>query len=108
MKLELGEVEVAGFETGRELDAAWVEWLQAKPLWWRQRETDSDRDLYADVATTEQLGELRTWLESEPGGDAASDAAKETGYTCDGCGLAPRCRFVFDAWNTNGDCLLEK
>lgn len=30
------------------------------------------------------------------------------GFTCDGCSLAPTCGFVFDPYNTNGDCLLEK
>lgn len=104
MKLEPGEVEVEGFVTDPELDAAWIDWLQAKPLWWRQRETDSDRDVYADIATKEQLDELRAWLEREPGAVVGADMS----YTCDGCAMAPRCRFVFDSWNTDGDCLLEK
>lgn len=29
-------------------------------------------------------------------------------FTCDGCGDAPKCEFVFDPWNTDGDCLAEK
>lgn len=32
----------------------------------------------------------------------------ETVFTCDGCEQAPTCRFVFDAYNTNGDCLAAK
>jgi len=28
--------------------------------------------------------------------------------TCDNCATAPKCSLVFDAYNTNGDCLLEK
>lgn len=30
------------------------------------------------------------------------------GYTCDECGVKPTCVFVFDPYNTNGDCLAEK
>lgn len=29
-------------------------------------------------------------------------------FTCDSCSYADRCRFVFDLYNTNGDCLREK
>lgn len=29
-------------------------------------------------------------------------------FTCDGCGDAPTCEFVFDPYNTDGDCLAEK
>jgi len=29
-------------------------------------------------------------------------------FTCDDCELAPRCTLVFDLYNTDGDCLLEK
>lgn len=29
-------------------------------------------------------------------------------YTCDDCGFAPKCKLVFDAYNTEGDCLYEK
>ena len=30
------------------------------------------------------------------------------GYTCDACGARFTCAFVFDGYNTNGDCLAEK
>jgi hypothetical protein len=29
-------------------------------------------------------------------------------YTCDDCASAPRCKLAFDAYNDEGDCLLEK
>ncbi len=29
-------------------------------------------------------------------------------FTCDNCVSAPTCAYVFDAYNTNGDCLAEK
>lgn len=29
-------------------------------------------------------------------------------FTCDGCGDAPTCQFVFDPYNADGDCLAEK
>ncbi len=29
-------------------------------------------------------------------------------YTCDQCPCAPTCAFAFDAYNTDGDCLMEK
>jgi len=29
-------------------------------------------------------------------------------YTCDECGLAPKCKLAFDGYNTDGDCLYEK
>jgi len=41
------------------------------------------------------------------------ESAKEHGmevakFTCDGCNLATTCKLVFDLYNTDGDCLLEK
>ena len=30
------------------------------------------------------------------------------GYTCDGCGARFTCPLVFDCYNTDGDCLMEK
>lgn len=29
-------------------------------------------------------------------------------FTCHGCGLAEKCQYAFDKFNTNGDCLAEK
>jgi hypothetical protein len=29
-------------------------------------------------------------------------------FSCDACGARRTCPFVFDAYNTNGDCLAEK
>lgn len=29
-------------------------------------------------------------------------------FTCDECQFAIRCRFAFDGYNTNGDCLASK
>lgn len=29
-------------------------------------------------------------------------------FTCDDCASAPECEFVFDPYNTDGDCLAEK
>lgn len=29
-------------------------------------------------------------------------------FTCDGCSAAHDCEFVFDPYNTDGDCLAEK
>lgn len=29
-------------------------------------------------------------------------------FTCDDCSFAPRCMLAFDAYNTDGDCLLSK
>ena len=48
---------------------------------------------------------LRQILE---GTGASFGLSTPAGYTCDGCGAAPRCPFVFDAYNTDGACLGEK
>lgn len=29
-------------------------------------------------------------------------------FTCDDCGLKHKCAFVYDGYNTNGDCLADK
>ena len=29
-------------------------------------------------------------------------------FTCDSCNDAPICKLAFDAYNTNGDCLMSK
>ena len=29
-------------------------------------------------------------------------------FTCDGCGAKDTCIYVFDLYNTDGDCLAEK
>jgi hypothetical protein len=32
----------------------------------------------------------------------------DPGFTCDSCRHRPICVYVYDAYNTNGDCLAEK
>jgi hypothetical protein len=44
---------------------------------------------------------------------SATDAGIVEGYpvssfTCDGCVRAPRCQFVYDPYNQDGDCLDDK
>lgn len=34
--------------------------------------------------------------------------AVNEGYSCDGCGARATCPLVFDSYNTDGDCLMEK
>lgn len=32
----------------------------------------------------------------------------EVNYTCDKCDVKDTCEFVFDSYNTNGDCIAER
>lgn len=40
--------------------------------------------------------------------DKLIDNPKAVVFACDSCDLASRCTLLFDPYNTNGDCLLEK
>lgn len=65
---------------------------------------------------------INDWLRSEPLGTFALETlrkeatvhheeltgVKDVKFTCDGCAMAGRCTLVYDSYNTNGDCLLEK
>lgn len=72
-----------------------------------KRETQPDNKwLFNEPLTKEQLDEYRKNL-----AEHVKDhwTIPEVGQlTCDGCGLAPICSLVFDAYNTNGDCLYDK
>lgn len=69
------------------------------------RDTDpNDRWLYAADATAEQLVERR----NRPHPSREPGVKPHGHYTCDTCAIAPRCTLVFDDYNTDGDCLLEK
>lgn len=50
--------------------------------------------------------ERRASLNSNP--EHARYVLAHGGFTCDRCDYAPRCRFAFDGYNTDGDCLAEK
>ena len=39
---------------------------------------------------------------------SADDGEPKDGFTCDACDARFTCAFVFDGYNTNGDCLAEK
>lgn len=60
--------------------------------------------------TPEQLAELRQ--ESVEQDYTLEDAAKhrvlDVYFTCDNCSHAPTCLYVFDMYNTGGDCLASK
>jgi hypothetical protein len=61
-----------------------ISWIRPKPL------------------TPEQLADYRVDQIKR------NDDGPSTVFTCDGCSQAPTCTLAFDAYNTNGDCLLDK
>lgn len=59
--------------------------------------------LYTDFLDRRLLAVLRLALTALGGPHVPPE-----GFTCDGCELASRCPYAFDAYNTDDDCLLEK
>jgi len=67
------------------------------------RDSDPDnRSLWANPLTHEEVKQARLRNQAMNWGMAP------TSYTCDSCHLVNKCRLAFDAYNTNGDCLLSK
>lgn len=71
----------------------------------RERETNNQW-LFKEPITQEQLAEFRKNLAEHVKEHWDMPAVGE--LTCDKCGLASVCSLVFDAYNTNGDCLYDK
>ena len=68
------------------------------------RYNDRESCPYCGHTTDEQLAKLRQ--------KAVAENAEYLGpnpvFTCDNCRQRNKCEFVFDTYNTNGDCLAEK
>lgn len=63
---------------------------------------DRNDSLRLSARTPEQLGTLRV-MSIEDNGPCPS-----SGFTCDECTYADVCPYVYDWYNTDGDCLMEK
>ena len=67
---------------------------------WPEVETDPEDEFwYVRDLTDAELADVRA-LQL-----AGMPADK---YTCDTCAVQRRCLFAWDAYNTDGDCLMEK
>jgi hypothetical protein len=56
------------------------------------------------LLTDEQLASIRAQALI----DANQQLRRDPAFTCDGCSERKRCPFVYDLYNTDGDCLAEK
>jgi hypothetical protein len=69
---------------------------------WIEHDELYDTDWAFSVPRTpEELASSRKFSVSQSG-------YPPQGFTCDNCKAAPRCKLVFDWYNTNGDCIAEK
>ena len=72
---------------------------------YREKITDDEWSKYKDPLSEEELAELKTLtrqLLDMQGAYAPSE------HTCDDCADRFVCHLVFDSYNTQGDCLMEK
>jgi hypothetical protein len=65
----------------------------------------NDPYLYLVPLTTKELADERARAVAF---HAAHFDLIDEGFTCDDCKTAPVCSLVFDGYNTDGDCLLDK
>lgn len=56
------------------------------------------------IKTQEQLDKLRKKMIAL----SAGTGEQISEFTCDDCDVKERCQFVFDLYNTDGDCLAMK
>ena len=88
----------------------WFRWQRAKPGWLAERvelthaQEQAASTFRGPEATDEQLAEFRAWLLKAPD----SSGEPNGGFTCDECPLRRRCEWVFDSYNTDGDCIVDK
>jgi hypothetical protein len=69
------------------------------------REQDpNDQWLFKEPWSAERLAEYRKALKEY----MKDHVTLSDVLTCDSCGLVGVCSLAFDAYNTNGDCLLSK
>lgn len=61
---------------------------------------------YEDLKEDRTVVELRSMRMASV--EANRDYIPTDGFTCDNCAQRFRCAFVYDAYNTNGDCLADK
>ena len=77
----------------------------------RQVAADQLEDQFPDVParTPEELAAIRLEVVQNWGRRHSLEADYPLPkFTCDECGFAPKCPLVFDPYNTDGDCLMEK
>lgn len=88
----------------------WFRWHRAKPKWLAERvelaqaQEQATSTFRGPEATDEQLAEFRAWMLKAP--DSAGEP--KGGFTCDECPLRRKCTWVFDSYNTDGDCIVAK
>lgn len=129
-------IEVAVYPILRSLDEAWADYARRLGVRARPRDPSCSEDLPPGYAQATIYVVVAEWQpEWRPTGSDATyaDEVLRTGpytpetlterraqalaregvgtfehFTCDECGAAAVCPFVFDSYNTNGDCLAEK
>ena len=88
----------------------WFRWQRAKPEWFAKRfelaeaQEPTTFNFAGPEATDEQLAEFRAWMLKAPD----SSGEPNGGFTCDECPLRRKCTWVFDSYNTDGDCIVDK
>ncbi len=65
-----------------------------------------ERNLNTDPWTDEELAKMRAQSVAYITEITRDDRARE--FTCDDCEARSVCEWAFDAYNTHGDCLMEK
>jgi hypothetical protein len=73
----------------------------------KQNPDEDDPYIRETPISREELLELRKKILLELGNYGVTIVVPSE-FTCDSCKLAPKCKLVFDPYNTGGDCLLGK
>lgn len=79
----------------------WLDWFAHRPSWWDTRWIAARMSGALEEIGPAQIAELRRWIKHAPDPEPES-------WTCDGCEQAGTCPYLFDWYNTNGDCIAEK